>query len=257
MVSVPDRVPILVGVKVTPMAQEAPTFDPQVVAPMAKSPVATAETERPELRWFVSVTGEDELVVFTLRLGNVRAAGETVTGTEPVPLNATVCGLDCALSAKVNAPVRAPRAFGEKVTVTVHMAPAAMPVPQLLAAITKSPVVAMLVKLSLAFSWLVSAMALAEVLLPTATVPKLSVVGDSVTGATPVPVRAIDCGLVEALSEITTEAERADAIDGVNVTEMVQVLPAFSVPELVGQVPPNAKSLVPEIAMLLMVSGTV
>jgi len=42
-----------------------------------------------------------------------------------VPVSATVCGLDVPFSSMVRAPVRVPRAAGEKVVAIVQLAPAA------------------------------------------------------------------------------------------------------------------------------------
>jgi hypothetical protein len=59
MLSVPERVPANVGVKVTPMVHvsPAPTLGPQVLLATAKSPLAVGvDTTREVLRWFVSVT---------------------------------------------------------------------------------------------------------------------------------------------------------------------------------------------------------
>jgi hypothetical protein len=53
-----------------------------------------------------------------------------------------------------------------------------------------------------------------------------------VKGAAPVPVRAAVCGLPGALSATLTEAERDPEAVGLNVTLIVQVPPAATVPPL-------------------------
>src|SRR5215471_14297785 len=53
---------------------------------------------------------------------------------------------------------------------------------------------------------------------------------------TPVPLRATDCGLPDALSAIDKLALRLPSAEGVKVTLMVQEAPAARVLELLGQV---------------------
>jgi hypothetical protein len=74
---------------------------------------------------------------------------------------------------------------------------------------------------------------------PTATEPKLKLVGVSATveepeEPAPVPLRAMDCGLPEALSVMVTEPVRVPAAVGVKVTLMLQlpVLAAKELPQL-------------------------
>ena len=61
-----------------------------------------------------------------------------MTGTVPVPVSETACGLLEALSVMVSAPVREPLAVGVKVTLTVQLELPATLVPQLLLC-AKSP----------------------------------------------------------------------------------------------------------------------
>jgi hypothetical protein len=67
---------------------------------------------------------------------------------------------------------------------------------------------------------------LAELLVPTVTVPKLRLLDDSVTGVLPVPVRLTVWGLVKALSVNFSVPLSAPITDGVKVTPTVQVAPA-------------------------------
>ncbi len=68
--------------------------------------------------------------------------------------------------------------------------------------------------------------------------------------ATPVPVRATDCGLPAALSVTVTAPVRAPAAAGEKATPKVQLAPAATV---LPQVPPLAKAKFPLIARLLIV----
>lgn len=67
---------------------------------------------------------------------------------------------------------------------------------------------------------------LAELVAPTAVVPKLKLVADSVTGALPVPLRLTACGLLIALSAKVSVPAAAPSAAGVKVTPTVQVAPA-------------------------------
>jgi hypothetical protein len=192
-VSVPTRVPTAAGVNVTPIVHvsPAPTPEAHVFDETAKSPlVVGAETVRVVLKWFVNVTVFAAVVLPTVVLAKVKVVGDIVTDAEPVPVRLTVWGLFAAPSVNVSAPESAPAAIGENVTPTIHVALAAMLVPQVLLAIEKSPLARMLEKLRLVFSWFVSVTDLAALVLPTATVPKPKLVGERVTGVIPVPVRA-------------------------------------------------------------------
>src|SRR5215467_12508247 len=62
----------------------------------------------------------------------VMVAGDTVGGTVPVPVSATVCGLPLALSVTEIVPVREPLAVGVKVTEMVQFAATATDEPQVL-----------------------------------------------------------------------------------------------------------------------------
>jgi len=107
----------------------------------------------------------------------------------PVPLRLTVCGLFAALSAKVSVPVAVPVAVGVNVTPTLQLAPAATLVPQVLRAIPKGPLTAMLESASDPLWLLVRVTDLAELVEPTAVVLKPRDAADSVTGALPAPLR--------------------------------------------------------------------
>jgi hypothetical protein len=80
----------------------------------------------------LTVTVFAALVVDTAWLPNPRLAGLTVTGTTPLPVKETVCGLLFALSLTVSVPVREPVVVGVNVTLIVQLAPAASEVPHVL-----------------------------------------------------------------------------------------------------------------------------
>jgi hypothetical protein len=114
----------------------------------------------PEL---VRVTVCAELVVSTAWLEKVRLVGETLaTGAVPVPVKLTVWGLPLALSAMLSAAERDPLAAGVKVTLIVHLPPAATELPHVFVC-AKSPALApftdMLVRDRLAFPVLVRVIA--------------------------------------------------------------------------------------------------
>jgi hypothetical protein len=76
----------------------------------------------------VNVTDWDGLVVFTFRLPKVRLVGlkdTTGAGLTPVPPRATLCGLSEALSVRLRLALRLPPVDGVKVTLTLHVPPAA------------------------------------------------------------------------------------------------------------------------------------
>jgi hypothetical protein len=126
MASVPLRIARAVGVKVTEIVQLTPApnvlGDNGQVDVCAKSP----EVEMPEIvsgtAWlFFRVTLFPALVVLITWLAKVRAAGDKVTGTVPIPLSCAVCGEFVALSSTISVPVLAPRAVGLKVTEIVQL----------------------------------------------------------------------------------------------------------------------------------------
>lgn len=86
-------------------------------------------------------------------------------------------------------PVADPIAVGENVTPTAQLPPAAMPAPHVLLATAKPALVAMLANVSATFWRFVTVTDFTELVLPIATVPKLKLVEENVTGALPVPER--------------------------------------------------------------------
>jgi len=94
-----------------------------------------------------------------------------------------------ASSLTVKTPLAEPSAVGASVTPTTHFAPGARLEPHVLLAIANGPLAVMPPKFSATFRRFVTVTVLAELVLPTATVPKLKLVADRLTGALPVPVR--------------------------------------------------------------------
>jgi len=99
------------------------------------------------LRRLVTVTLFAELVVLIVTVLKFSELVENVTGAFPVPDKLTASGLVGALSANISVPVIDPTLVGANVTPTVQLAPAAMPVPQVLLAMENPSLAAMLVKL--------------------------------------------------------------------------------------------------------------
>jgi hypothetical protein len=125
------------GVKVTLMVQFplAAMLEPQVLVSPNAVVVVILVTASAELLPFESVTVCAALVVVRATPVKESEAGEAET-LVLVPERLTVCGLPLALSAMFSVPVAGllggSRAVGVKITLIVHAAPAAMPVPQVL-----------------------------------------------------------------------------------------------------------------------------
>ena len=92
---------------------------------------------------------------------------------------------------------------------------------------------------------------LAGLVRPTVTLPNARLVGETVTGAIPVPVSAAVCGLLPALSVTVNVPLSAPMILGLNTTRMVQLDCLGSVP-LNGQVPPFSKKSPPAVTLLIV-----
>jgi len=145
-----------------------------------------------------------------------------------VPESATSCGLPGALSVTLKDALRAPVAVGLNVTLKVQLAPAAKEAPQV--CVCKKfpalvPVIAIELIVSAAVPTLVRVTVLAALVVPTVTVPKLKLVGDSLA-VVPTPLSGTTCGLPGALSVTLKEALRVPVAAGLNVTLKVQLAPA-------------------------------
>jgi len=157
-----------------------------------------------------------------------------------------------ALSVNVSVPVADPIAAGENVTPTAQLAPAAMLAPHVLLAMAKFPLATILANASATFWRFVTVTDFTELVLPIATVPKLRLLEENVTGALPVPERPTACGLVRALS-VNVSVPAADPMAaGVKVTPTLQFAPAARLaPHVV-----LAIAKLPLATMLAKLSGT-
>lgn len=177
-VTAPVRVPDAVGVNVTVTVQDAPTARVAQLLVWRKSPVAeTPETVAEVVPELVTVTvcaaaglptivaGKDKLLGFGFRIG---------PGATPVPDSGTVFVIPDAVMVRL--PEREPAVVGANVTLTVHDAPAAMLLPQLLVWL-KSPVVATEVTGEAAVPLLVTVTGCGALDAPVATEPKPTAVG--------------------------------------------------------------------------------
>lgn len=116
----------------------------------------------------------------------------------PVPLRLTVCGLLGALSVSVSAPVRLPMAVGVNVTLIVQPAFGAIGAGQLLVW-EKSPLAAITRGVSIPVPVLVRVIGCEALEVETDCPAKVRLVGERLTtGASPVPLRVIVCGLLAA-----------------------------------------------------------
>jgi hypothetical protein len=190
--SFPSRVPVAVGLNTTLIVHFvfAARVVEHVVEDSLKSPVVEITMLLiAELRLFVSVNTFATLVVPTVCDANVALVGVNATGSAPVPLRATVCGLFEALSVIVRVPVRVPTWVGVNVTLIMQLSPAAKVLPQgfVLVARAKSPLAAMLVMFSVAVPVLASVTLFAGEVKFTTVLAKVSDVGVRVTTGPPPP----------------------------------------------------------------------
>lgn len=125
---------------------------------------------------------------------------------------------------------------GVKVTLMVQELDALSEEPQLLVRAKSAGLVppsAMLAMLNAAVPVLESVSVCAAEVLPALVLGKVMLVGESVAvgtaAATPVPVRAMDCGEFVALSVAETSAVSVPVVVGVKVMEMLQLAKAASV----------------------------
>lgn len=141
MVTVPLRVPVAVGVKVTVSEQLAPAAKVPLVLPAAMQVLLCAKSvtvlAMPEifkvaLPLLLSVTLCDTLVVPTAWEAKFRLAGERLaTGPIPVPVTRIICGLPPPLSFTFSVELTVPAFIGANPMLMVQLAPA-VTVPDLL-----------------------------------------------------------------------------------------------------------------------------
>src|SRR6185437_14674903 len=176
-VSVPVRVPPVVGANLTDTVQVPPTATMVQLLVWLKSPVTeTPETVAAAVPELVTVTAWAAVAEPTIVPAKERLAGaafSTGPGAVPVPDRLTVLVTPPALTVRV--PVRAPAAVGANFTLTVHEPLAAIDEPQVLVW-EKSPVTALV--------GLATVTVCAAVVVPVAAEPKLSAVGLAFTPVT-------------------------------------------------------------------------
>lgn len=196
-VAAPVIPPVTLGVNVTlnvhfpPAARVAlQAFDPEGVA--VKFPLATRleiVSVPPEL--LVSVTVFAALVVPTACVPKDRLAGDAATGSTPVPVTSTNCGLPAPEVAMATLPLVDPVYVGVNVTASVHFADAASAPPQGVAPLPAAenaalPLIEVIVtELPLL---LVTVMVFAALVTPMPVDANFSVVGLKVSGTAGPPV---------------------------------------------------------------------
>jgi len=156
-----------------------------------------------------------------------------------------VCVPGVALSDTVSDPDALPARVGLKVILIEQLCPEVRLAGQELVN-ANGPVMVMLLMVSVAAPVLVRLAAMALLVEPTLTLPKLMLAGFRLAAAPddvglPVPLRATVCGLPPPVSAIDSEALRAPCVPGVNVTVNVQLAPAST---LFPQVVLSLKSVV-------------
>ena len=118
----------------------------------------------------------------------------------PVPVRLEVCGLLLAASDTCNVPVVVPVEVGVKTTSMLHVAFEVSCAPHVVEETLKSPVVEITMLLRIMLWWLSSLNAFAALVVPTFVFANVAVAGVNVAWASPVPVKATVCGLLEPLS---------------------------------------------------------
>jgi hypothetical protein len=221
----PVRVPVAVGLNVienthgsasTPMLGHCASVAP------AKSPLVKMLLKiSGKFPLFDTVTVCAALIVPTAWPPNVNAVGAIPIATAtPVPVNATVCGLPVALSVNVIVPLRAPAAVGVNVMWNVHgAASTAMLGHCARVAPAKSPLVVMLVNVTVVFPVFDTVKVSGELVDPKPSSPNGNGVGVIVIVAglpVPVPVNVTDCGLPVALSVNVIAPVRVPVAVGLN-----------------------------------------
>jgi hypothetical protein len=171
---------------------------------------------------FMSDTTCEALVAPTVVAGKVSASGESATvgapETSPVPDNGTICGLPDASSVTASWPTRPPLAIGVNVTLKVHEALAASVDPHVVA-YAKSPEIDVEAMFSVPVPLLVSVTDCPALVVPTVCGAKVSDAGANETAGTgaavPLPVSAMESGLVAAFEAKLADPANTPGADGV------------------------------------------
>jgi len=228
---------------------------------------ATPETDEDQVTYGVIFTGgpavAEPVAVNCCCCGTVIVGFVGVTtieateASDPVPDRATVCGLVLALSVIVRVPVRVPRAFGVKVTEIVQPVPAAnvLGVNGQFEVCAKFPEVEIEVIVSALLEESLSVTLLTTLVVVGSWAGNVRLLGVTVTGVRPVPLKEETWGEFEAVSLTLTVPVALPETVGVKVTEIVQLACGARVLGGTGQVEVWAK--LPVVEMLVMVRGTV
>jgi hypothetical protein len=178
----------MLTVQLAPPAIELPHVFPEI----RKSPGFVPAMENPvnvtiDVPALCTVIDLAALVVPTVTVPKFSDVGEREIAV-PTPLKATVWVAGLASSAKVKLPVRVPMALGVSVTLTVQLAPAATVLPQVFALMAKSPLMPILLMLSVAVPVFVSFTTFAGLVVPKTLLANVSFTTERVTtGPPPLP----------------------------------------------------------------------
>ena len=178
---VPVWTPIFVGTNTTLKVHFAlaARLEPQVVPVMLKLPVVAAEIPvRDTFCLLVKVKVLAALCAPIFVLGKLALVGVKVAAAVPVPESDADCGLPTALSLTLSEPVREPSALGVKVRLILQFLPWASVAPQVVELTAKSPVVVMLLMVSVAAPGLERVTDLTGEVDPTTTLPKERMEGE-------------------------------------------------------------------------------
>ena len=147
-------------------------------------PVPSPEIARGTDSLFLRVTVLIALVSSTATSPKFNDVGETVVGSTPFPLSATICGLLDALSLMVSVPAGwAPNAVGVRVTPMMQLAPAANELVHVVDGSTAYGVPAIISEIAiLPDSLFLRVTFLIALVSFTATSPKFNDVGETVAG---------------------------------------------------------------------------
>jgi hypothetical protein len=151
-------------------------------------------------------------------------ARETKIGADPVPDRLATWGLLPVSSVTVSVPILLPVADGLNATLMLHLLSAGTLVPQVLVS-AKSPAATMLVIASAVLKLLDNVINWVVLVVPAGWLPKLRLLGESVTVGVPVPNKVTVCELPAPLSVTVIAPVRVPAAVGVNVTLIVQLPP--------------------------------
>ena len=167
--------------------------------------------------------------------GRLVGFSDTIPGAVPVPVRFTVCGVEGASSliVRVLAGV-APTVVGLYVRLITQLFPGNTGVPTTQVVVPAAMAYGAGAPMDEKFrftAWLfVTVTVLAALVVLVCSVPKASVLGETVTGGPPIPDSVTVCGLLLAVSEMVSDAAgAAPVVTGLKVSMTVQLPPAATV----------------------------